>query len=222
MKDKKWRIIFDYDDTLIRHDTKKELMYMAEYLGLSYNDEFHRQFSSFYTEMGKWLPRGKITRRKIESCIFNSIPLIWQNGMGLFEFFEAEKYKEEKLNLVIEGTEEVLEYLKQRGYYLCILTNGFQAEQANSLKLQGLSDYFERVYTWDDYYAKPDKRAFYRALANTQPEENVMIGNNILHDIIPAKEIGIYTFGIHLKDESKKLAMPDKELQSLIELKQYL
>ena len=49
-----------------------------------------------------------------------------------------------------------------------------------------------------------------------------MIGNNILHDIIPAKEIGIYTFGIHLKDESKKLAMPDKELQSLIELKQYL
>ena len=64
IKKKKWRIIFDYDDTLIRHDTKKELMYMAEYLGLSYNDEFHRQFSSFYTEMGKWLPRGKITRRK--------------------------------------------------------------------------------------------------------------------------------------------------------------
>lgn len=49
-----------------------------------------------------------------------------------------------------------------------------------------------------------------------------MIGNNLLHDIIPAKEMGIYTFGVHLNYENKNSTMPDVELNNLLELKEYL
>lgn len=54
------------------------------------------------------------------------------------------------------------------------------------------------------------------------PENSIMIGNNLLHDIIPAKDIEIYTFGVNLNYENKNSTMPDVELNNLLELKEYL
>lgn len=218
----KWRIIFDYDDTLIRHDTEKELIYMAEYLNLKYDNEFKRQITAFYHDMTSWLPKGKINKVEYESYLFNKVPLFYQNGLGIKELFEAESYKDRKMNLKTNGVQELLEYLASRNYYMCILTNGFFYEQCESLKSQGLYQYFEKVYAWDDFYAKPDERAFLRALEQTDPVENIMVGNNLLHDIIPAKKLGIYTFGVHLMKNAQGADTPDIELNELIDIKKYL
>ncbi len=59
-------------------------------------------------------------------------------------------------------------------------------------------------------------------MAGTLPENSIMIGNNLLHDIIPAKDIEIYTFGVNLNYENKNSTMPDVELNNLLELKEYL
>ena len=222
MMSKRWKIIFDYDDTLIRHNSKKELKYVAEYLGLEYNSEFHSQLSSFYSKIGNCSPKNRITKKSFGECLFRLVPTLWQNGISLDEFFKAGEYKEKKIKLATTGVFELLEYLKYQGYYMCILTNGFWSEQTTSIKEQGLAGYFDAIYTWDHYYAKPDKRAFYRALAGTLPENSIMVGNNLLHDIIPAKEMGIYTFGVHLNYENKNSIMPDVELNNLLELKKYL
>ena len=222
MNSKKWKIIFDYDDTLIRHDSKRELEYVAEYLGLDFTDELRWQFSSFYSQMGMWLPKGRVTKKVFGGLLFQIVPLLWQNNISLDEYFKAGEYKEKKIRLATDGVFELLEYLKRQGYYMCILTNGFWSEQTTSIKEQGLAEYFDAIYTWDHYYAKPDKRAFYRALAGTLPENSIMVGNNLLHDIIPAKEIGIYTFGVHLNYEKENSIMPHVELNNLLELKKYL
>lgn len=224
MKKKRWRIIFDYDDTLIRHDTEKELRYMAEYLGFDYTEEFKRQLTSFYYNMSSWIPKGMITLRKYEAYLHQTVPLFYRNGIGVNELFKAERYKDRKMNLATEGVYELLDYLVSQDYYMCVLTNGFLKEQYDSLRSQGLEKYFERVYAWDDFYAKPDKRAFLRALGGTAPNENIMVGNNIEHDIVPAVKLGIYTYGVHLSEETKRLAtfLPDVELGGLAELKKYL
>lgn len=222
MKGKKWRIIFDYDDTLIRHNSSMELLYMAEYLGIKYDEEFKKQLSDFYFNMGIWLPKGKMTMGRFEACVNEKIPMLSKNGKNVYDFLDAEKYKESKINLVTQGTQEVLEYLKSKNYYLCILTNGFYDEQFTSLKCQGLAEYFEKLYAWDNYYCKPDKRAFLRALDCTEPDENVMVGNNPNHDIAPAKKLGIYTYGVHFEKEPNGLTAPDVRLNSLIDLMNYL
>lgn len=222
MKDKKWRIIFDYDDTLIRHDVDKELKLMAEYLNLEYTKEFKRQLIEYYANMSHFKPNERITLRNFEEYAYKSLPLLAENNLSLSEIFDAERYKDEKLSLLTEGAKETLDYLVSKGYYLCVLTNGFMLEQYRSLKYQGLLPYFEKIYAWDSYFPKPNEKAFLRALAGTNPEENIMVGNSILHDIVPAKKLGIYTFGIHLNEKEKEITMPDVELNSLSDLKKYL
>lgn len=224
VKKRRWRIIFDYDDTLIRHDTEKELRYMAEYLGFDYTEEFKKQLTSFYFNMSSWIPKGKITLRKYEGYLHQTVPLFYQKGISIEKFFRAERYKDSKISLVTDGGHELLEYLASQNYYMCILTNGFFTEQYLSLRIQGLEKYFEKVYAWDCFYAKPDERAFIRALGGTSPYENIMVGNNIEHDIVPAVKLGIYTYGVHLSEETKRLAtfLPDVELGDLAELKKYL
>lgn len=222
MKDKKWRIIFDYDDTLIRHNASEELVLMAEYLKVECTEEFKRQLTAYYTNMNTFDPSARITFRKFEEYAYNSLPFLTENNLSLSELFAAERYKDEKLSLLTEGVKETLEYLVSQGYYLCVLTNGFLLEQYNSLKRQGLLPYFEKIYAWDGYFPKPSEKAFLRALAGTNPEENIVVGNNILHDIEPAKKLGIYTFGIHLDEEYKCVSRPDVELNSILELKKHL
>lgn len=221
MKSNRWRIIFDYDDTLIRHDTGKEFKFMAEYLGLECNAELKKQFDNFYSNMYAMSLNKKITMKKYEEYLHTAVPLLRQNSIDTKMFFEAERYKTTKVKLVTEGAYELLEYLISQEYYLCILTNWFYDEQVNSIRAQGLEKYFERIYTWDNFYAKPDERAFIRALGGTKPEENIMVGNNVLHDIVPAKKLGIYTFGVHLKGNIKTSDLPDVEITQLIDLKKY-
>lgn len=71
MKSKRWKIIFDYDDTLIRHDSKRELKYVAEYLGLEFNTEFYRQLSSFYSKIGNLSFGKRITKKKIRRMVIS-------------------------------------------------------------------------------------------------------------------------------------------------------
>lgn len=222
MKNKKWRIIFDYDDTLIRHNIDVELKLMAEYLELDYTKEFKQQFTSFYLNMALWDTKEKITMCKFENYLYETVPLFAQNSLGIAELFAAEEYKDKKLSLLTEGVEETLDYLVSKGYYLCVLTNGFLIEQYSSLKHQGLLSYFEKIYAWDNFYAKPDERAFLRALNGTKPEENIMVGNNLLHDIIPAKKLGICTYGIHLKNQGNNSVEPDVNLEKITDLKIFL
>lgn len=219
---KKWRIIFDYDDTLIRHNSGKELMYMAEYLGLEGNVEFERQVDCFYTNVCSTLTKGKVTKERYVEKLHNMVPILKEKGIEADKFWEAEIYKSTKVLLVSEGTQELLEYLLFKGYYLCILTNGFYNEQIASISAQGLKKYFEKIYAWDNYYAKPDKRAFIRAMAHTSPDENIMVGNNLFHDIIPAKKLGVHTIAVHLKEKERGTNWPDLELENLVELRKYL
>lgn len=216
----KWRIIFDYDDTLIRHDNDKELQIMLNYLGVDAKDDIKAELINYYTNLAKHFKNIKVRRRDVNTYMYEMLPVLRHYGITTEKFLEAQRYKDMNYSMIMEDTIEVLEYLKSKNYFMCILTNWFYEEQAYSLKAQSIYDYFDRIYAWDDYYAKPDRRAFIRALSGTKPEDNIMVGNCIENDIAPAKELGIYTFGYNLN--KKGVVMPDVELNSLKELKFYL
>jgi len=216
----RWRIIFDYDDTLIRHDNDKELQIMLDYLGLEATEDIKAELINYYTKLAKHFKKSKVKRKDVDLYMYEILPILNYHGISIERFMEAQQYKDTHYSMLMEDVIDVLEYLKSKNYYMCIFTNGFYEEQAYSLKAQGIYDYFDRIFGWDDFYAKPDKRAFIRALSGTKPEENIMVGNCIENDIAPAKELGIYTFGFNLNNKS--IVMPDVELKSLSELKCYL
>lgn len=124
-------------------------------------------------------------------------------------------------NYLIEGTIEILEYLKEK-YILHIITNGFEEVQNLKLEKSGIKKYFKEIITSEAVgVKKPNVKVFEYAFlkANTSSQESIMIGDSYEADVeggIKAGMLAVY-FNPEKKQENGVLS-----IKSLIELKQYL
>ncbi len=102
-------------------------------------------------------------------------------------------------------TVEILRYLKDKGYLLHLLTNGFENIQYSKLDSSNLRHYFVEVITSEASNSlKPNKEIFDYALQKTKAlkKESIMIGDNLEADIQGAMNAGLDTvFVNHLKIE---------------------
>ncbi len=62
-------IIFDLDDTLIRHDRSDETKFLAEYLNICYSEDFSIAFYDAMESIRKPFIGKKITRRKLRHIL---------------------------------------------------------------------------------------------------------------------------------------------------------
>jgi putative hydrolase of the HAD superfamily len=91
-------------------------------------------------------------------------------------------------------TRQILQYLKDRGYILHLITNGFEKTQHNKLMFSGLQPFFTEVITSESSGSlKPNKEIFEFAFQKcaAAPEESIMIGDSIEVDIVGARNAGI-------------------------------
>ncbi|MFM8806243.1 MAG: YjjG family noncanonical pyrimidine nucleotidase [Sphingomonadales bacterium] len=113
--------------------------------------------------------------------------------------------------ILFPHTREVLDYLRQKGYTLHLITNGFEKTQHSKLHYSGLASYFSAVITSEGSGSlKPKPEIFMYALqqAGTTPEHSIMIGDTIEVDIEGAKNAGIDQIHVnHLGPE--KIALSD-------------
>lgn len=95
------------------------------------------------------------------------------------------------------GAKALLLTLKERGYRLFAATNGVAEIQSQRLEMAELTGLFEQVFISEDLgYAKPDSR-FFAAMASQiadfDPNQDLMIGDNLLADIQGASKFGLAT-----------------------------
>jgi putative hydrolase of the HAD superfamily len=91
-------------------------------------------------------------------------------------------------------TLEILGELKNRGYQLHIITNGFKEVQYDKLQNTGLDNYMTNVFISEDIKShKPSKEIFEYAIksCNARKKESIMIGDSWESDIVGAKNFGI-------------------------------
>lgn len=116
---------------------------------------------------------------------------------------------------------EILQYLKNKGYKLFLLTNGFSEVQNLKIKHCQLEPYFEAMYTSEQSgYQKPNRKAFEYAVksANARKELSLMIGDDEEADIAGAKVFGIDQ--VWFNPEKKPNSVnPTYVIESLLELK---
>ena len=125
-------------------------------------------------------------------------------------------------NAVFDGAYEILEYLKTK-YSLHIITNGFSEVQSIKMKNSKLDKYFDHIITSESVgVKKPNPKIFEYALnlANTSPEDCVMIGDSWEADILGAKNIGIRP--IFCNFEYQEVDISVWSVNNLLELKNYL
>jgi putative hydrolase of the HAD superfamily len=96
--------------------------------------------------------------------------------------------------LLFPDTIEVLEYLRDKGYVLHLITNGFEKTQHSKLNSSGLRAFFTEIITSEGSNSlKPQREIFEYALekAGATVEESLMIGDNLEVDIAGAMAVGM-------------------------------
>lgn len=88
-----------------------------------------------------------------------------------------------------------------------LVTNGDKAQAIRKLKKLHLLDYFSAIFTAEEFAAKPNPAIFNAALEtlNCAPEDALMIGDDELTDIAPAKRLGMHTFQVSINKQNQSL-----------------
>lgn len=127
---------------------------------------------------------------------------------------------------VIPETYEVLGDLREKGYLLHVITNGFKKVQMQKLETCELLPFFTRVITSEDVrHQKPHREIFEYALKvnNAGKQESIMIGDDWEVDIMGARRFGMDQ--VYFNPDRHSLTgdiEPTYEIHSLKELKEIL
>ncbi len=140
------------------------------------------------------------------------------------QFCDAYLDRAPRQKVVLPGTHEILSYLKEKGYRLYLLTNGFREVQEIKIEVNALRQYFERMITSDEIgYQKPNRKIFEYALktVNAKKKESLMIGDDIHTDITGAKKFGMDNVYFNPQQQEVHIT-PTYQIKELLDLKLFL
>ncbi len=116
-----------------------------------------------------------------------------------------------RMELLVEGARELLDYLKTKNYKLGIISNGFREVQYRKMQSSNISNYFDAIVLSDDIGVnKPDKRIFDYAvgIAGTSASKSLIIGDNPNADISGALNAGWHAIYFNQNSINKDPAPP--------------
>jgi putative hydrolase of the HAD superfamily len=196
-------IFFDLDHTLWDFDANARATLQQLHLDLDLVSKgvhdfelFHKNYLQHNEKLWARYRNGMIRQEELR------LKRMW---LTLLDFKIADEQLAQQLNelflqllpartLLFPDTIEVLHYLKDKGYRLHIITNGFESTQHSKMTYSGLDGFFEQVITSEGSNSlKPQKEIFDYALAKAgaRPEESIMIGDALDVDIAGAINAGM-------------------------------
>ena len=139
-------------------------------------------------------------------------------GEVLAERFPIERKKHP---YVYPGTFEVLDKLKEK-YQLLLITNGSPDLQQTKLRITPeLAPYFDHIVVSGAFgKGKPDPAIFAHALGllSALKDEVIMVGDNLMTDILGASRVGMLSAWVNRHHQEKTEVVPTYEIADLEEL----
>jgi putative hydrolase of the HAD superfamily len=186
-----------------------------------------KRFVPTYTVEQYWLDTEEAVYRFAPSTYRY---VIWKNTQDavIYErlyaiYLEQISEKRPPLRLTA-GIDAELRKLRKR--FRFGIAGQYGGEILGTLRQGEILDLFDNRVTQDDFrITKPDPRYFEQiaAACGVSPAECVMVGDRIDNDVIPAKQVGMwsvrYRTGIHQKQEARTPSeLPDVEITSISQL----
>ncbi len=221
-------LFFDLDHTLWDFETNARLT--LEQLFETYT--LNRYFTDFSHFMERYTPINlelwsQYQLRKIPKSTLKINRFYYTFvDAGFDDYTIAEKFARDFINInplkpnVIPYTFELLDYLKQRGYQMYIITNGFTETQHVKMKSSGLNPYFRKMFISEEIgVSKPHQRFFEHAIksSNARKADSLVIGDSLVNDVKGARDFGLDQVYLNsLGEPHNELVF--KEITSLKEL----
>ena len=224
-------LFIDFDDTLY-NTPGNAVIALKEMFDLKRLDRYFKNPQVFYdaywtANIDLWTrySKGDITR---DELIFERFRRPLSIGEGLIPTKEyclelSDCYLDFCSNKpgLLEGAQELMDYLRSKGYRMAMCSNGFHEIQYKKLRACGLEDYFDHVILSEDAgYNKPAPQFFEYAIRVTGAirEKTLMIGDNFKTDILGAKNVGLATAYFNRYPEYHSPEPVNYEFYSLREL----
>ncbi|MFZ5941798.1 MAG: YjjG family noncanonical pyrimidine nucleotidase [Bacteroidota bacterium] len=195
-------IFFDLDRTLWDYDTNSAAVLKEIFSNFSLDrffsseQDFLRTFEIHNDRLWDEYRKGRMNKEILRNLRFELT--LRERDISDPELSEkiGDYYlgRSTEMNLLFPGTFDILNYLKDKGYRLFILTNGFRQTQIGKLTNSGIISYFERMFTSEEIgYNKPNREIFHWAVTslNARKKECLMIGDDNKVDIEGAAAYGI-------------------------------
>lgn len=206
-------VIFDLDDTL--HDDTA-----------TYHRAAHRVASDVATERGvargalldAYIAQAERFWSRLDAATLGT-PLVglraemWAAALatcGIEDRELAERcgvaynaYRRDLLELW-PGALDLLTSLRERGYKLALITNGFSETHREKLVVLGLEGAFDEVFIADEVgMVKPDARLFRLAAERlgVAPEACAMVGDRFDRDVRGGASVGMFTVWLNVRGE---------------------
>jgi len=195
-------LFFDLDRTLWDFDTNSKiaLSILFEQTKNEHKLTNFYQFSYVYRQVNidLWRKYGKglISKDELRTTRFQlTFQQLGIENHELNDFFCTEylRISPQQTNLLPNAIPTLSE-LKETGYSMHIITNGFKEVQSNKLINSGLLPFFDTIVSSEDVgTTKPHRQIFYHALktANAEATQSVMIGDDLRVDVLGARNIGM-------------------------------
>lgn len=177
------KVIWDLDGTLLSADFRKEDDFFKEQI-------LDEKVDEFIKSKVKYLMEYERTFFKYDIKLLSEF-LTLRSGLKIDEKI-IEAWMEHNKNIpdtIHSGAEEVLSYLQSKGYQNILYTNWFQEVQKGRLRNANLLEYFSEIYG-GELAIKPNAIGYKKI----NPNETVMIGDNIINDVLVPRSIGITSY----------------------------
>ncbi|MBL7697238.1 MAG: YjjG family noncanonical pyrimidine nucleotidase [Chitinophagaceae bacterium] len=196
-------LFFDLDHTLWDFNENARITLSELHLELELEKAGVSNFEQF---LKVYLSHNEQLWEKYRSGMMKAEELRWRrmwntlSDFGVYDETLARRLGNRFLELLptrkalFPGTVETLQYLKDKGYQLHLITNGFEETQHCKLRNCGISGFFAEVITSEGSNSmKPKKEIFDYALnkAKALHHQSIMIGDSIEVDIKGAINAGI-------------------------------
>ena len=224
-------IFFDLDRTLWDFDANSVQTLKEIFFNLSLDKKIpsFEDFLLYYKNNNEKLwdlyRAGKMEKEILRYKRFSDVLI----HFGIFDDKLAKKIGDEYVyngplkKGLFPGTIEILEYLKTK-YPLYVITNGFKEVQEVKMQTSEIDKYFEHVFVSEDLgWQKPHIEIFKYVLnlTNANPEFSIMIGDDLIADVLGAQNAGIDGVFFNPREiiHNEK---PAYEIKCLLELKKIL
>jgi len=189
-------LFFDLDNTLWDFDTSSRLAMHKTFMHYQLDRQcalfpfFFDTYSRINILLWDEYKKGKLIKKELVrqrfQMTFDEMNITGIDAVSVNTFYLEEMPHQGRL---MPGAEEMLVYLKKRGYTLFIITNGFREVQYKKLEVAGIAKFFEKVFISEEIKAtKPSREIFEYAVksANARKNRCMMIGDDFDADIVGA------------------------------------